>query len=339
MPNVSRYIALVRRPQGVPTAADFALCDEPLAPPRVGEALVANLYISVDPYMRGRMRDVPSHMGPFPLNAPITGSTVGRVIASENSSLPVGAAVTSFSGWRDTFVTDGSDVDVVEPDGTPLPAHLGVLGMPGFTGWYGLNEIGAPQAGETVLVSAAAGAVGSVVTQLARRRGCRVVGVVGSDEKASYITNELGADAALNHRRELDMTAAVRRECPDGVDVYFDNTGGAILEAALANANLSARMPVCGMISTYNAEGGAPGPSNLMQIIGKRITVRGFLIRDHGARRPEFLGEVAPLVRDGSLHRRETIVEGLERAPEAFIGLFSGQNIGKMVVSLPSDHA
>jgi NADPH-dependent curcumin reductase CurA len=323
----------------MPTDADFALREEALVPLRPGEALVRNLYISVDPYMRGRMRDVPSHMGPFSLNEPITGSSVGRVAVSLNDSLPAGAIVTSFSGWRDSFVTDASDVDVVEPDGVPLPAYLGVLGMPGFTGWYGLHEIGAPRAGDTVLVSAAAGAVGSVVVQLARRRGSRVVGVVGSDEKAEYITEELGADAALNHRSEADMTAAVRRACPDGVDVYFDNTGGVILEAALANANLGARMPVCGMISTYNAEGGAPGPSNLTQIIGSRITVRGFLIRDHGARRPDFLAEVAPMVRDGTLRRRETIVEGLERAPEAFIGLFSGQNIGKMVVSVPLDDA
>jgi|SaaInl4_135m_RNA_FD_contig_31_1176991_length_2324_multi_5_in_0_out_0_2 NADPH:quinone reductase len=339
MPTVSLYIALVRRPHGVPTADDFALREEALAPLRPGEALVQNLYISVDPYMRGRMRDVPSHMGPFPLNEVITGSTVGRVVESNNDSLPIDAVVTSFSGWRDTFVTDGSDVDVIESNGTPLPAHLGILGMPGFTGWYGLHEIGAPQAGETVLVSAAAGAVGSVVTQLARRRGCRVVGVVGSDQKARYITDDLGADAALNYRSEPDMTAAVRRACPDGVDVYFDNTGGVILEAALANANLAARMPICGMISTYNAEGGAPGPANLTQIIGSRVTVRGFLIRDHGDRRPEFLAEVAPLVRDGSLHRRETIVEGLEQAPEAFMGLFTGQNIGKMVVSVPWDDA
>ena len=324
MPNVSRYIALVRRPHGVPAAADFALREEPLAPLQAGEALVRNLYISVDPYMRGRMRDVPSHMGPFPLDAPITGSTVGRVVSSRTESLPAGVVVTSFSGWRDTFVTDGSDVDALEADGVPLSAHLGVLGMPGFTGWYGLT---------------AAGAVGSVVVQLARRRHCRVVGVAGSDEKCRYVTEELGAHAAVNYRSEADMAGAVRRACPDGVDVYFDNTGGPILQAALANANLAARMPICGMISTYNAEGGSPGPSNLTQIIGGRITVRGFLIRDHGDRRPEFLAEVAPLVRDGSLRRRETIVEGLERAPEAFIGLFSGQNIGKMVVSLSQDDA
>lgn len=334
MSTTTRYVALTRRPHGTPAEDDFALREEDLPPLRDGEALVRNLYVSVDPYMRGRMRDVPSHLGPFELGEPITGSAVGRVERSRNGSLPDGATITSLSGWRDCFTTDGSDVERIDPTDAPLPAYLGVLGTPGFTAWYGLNQIGRPESGETVLVSAAAGAVGSLVVQLAKRAGCRAVGVVGSEAKARYITDELGADAALSYRDEGRLTEAVRGACPEGVDVYFDNTGGAILEAALANVNQFARAPVCGMISTYNVEGGAPGPSNLTQIIGKRVTMRGFLIRDHMERRADFLAEVGPLVRDGVVSHRETVVQGLDRAPDAFIGLFRGDNVGKMVVNL-----
>ena len=337
MSNVSRYIALVRRPDGVPTRDDFELREQETPPPREGEAVVRNLHVSVDPYMRGRMRDVPSHMGPFPFGEPIAGAAVGRVERSRNGSLPEGATVVSFSGWRERFITDGSDVEAFDAGDLPPPAFLGVLGTPGFTAWYGLSRIGLPKPGETVLVSAGAGAVGSLVVQLAKRAGCRVVAVVGSAEKARHVTDDLGADVALNRRDEADMTAAVRRSCAEGVDIYFENTGGATLEAALANVNEFARMPVCGMISTYNEPTGAPGPPNLTQVIVKRVTMRGFLVRDHMALRGEFLAEVAPMVRDGAIHRRETIVEGLERAPDAFIGLFRGRNIGKMVVSLRSD--
>ena len=197
MSNVSRYVALVRRPLGVPAAHDFRLLEGEIGPVGQGEALVSNLYVSADPYMRGRMRDTPSHLGPFGLGEPITGSAIGRVEKSENVAVPVGATVVSFSGWRDLFITDGSDVEVVDTGDVPVPAYLGVLGTPGFTAWYGLNHIGRPVRGETVLVSAAAGAVGSLVVQLARRVGCRVVAVVGSTEKGRYVTDDLGADIAV----------------------------------------------------------------------------------------------------------------------------------------------
>ena len=335
---MNRRVLLAAYPVGMPRLEDFAIEETPIPTPEEGEVLVRNVFFSVDPYMRGRMRPSgTSYAGGFRIGEPMTGGAVGTVIESNRPEWPVGTCVRSMQGWREYFVSDGRDLEIVDPKAAPLSAYLGVLGMPGFTAWYGLTEIGRPQRGETLVVSAAAGAVGSLVGQIGRIRGCRVVGTTGSDEKCAYLMEELRFDAAINYKATDDLTGALRAACPDGIDIYFENVGGRLLEAVLNLVNLGARIPVCGMISQYNREEPEPGPRNLMTLIGRRVRMQGFLISDHIGRRATFERQVSGWIREGRVRYRETIVDGIEHAAEAFLQLFTGGNIGKMLVRVGPD--
>jgi NADPH-dependent curcumin reductase CurA len=326
MPLRSREIRLAARPHGVPTESDFELADVELPDPADGELVIRNEFISVDPYMRGRMNDVPSYVPPYQLGEPMSGDAVGRVVSSRNAAWPDGSWVAHGRGWREAALSDGRGLRPVDPDAAPVSTALGVLGMPGLTAWHGLLEIGVPAAGETVFVSGAAGAVGSVAGQIAKLRGCRVIGSAGTDDKVRWL-RELDFDVAFNYR-----TTETREALADGVDVYFDNVGGPTLEAAIGALRKYGRIVACGSISRYNAARGEGGPRNLFMITTKRLRMQGFIIFDHYDRFPEFLAELGPLVRDGTVRYRETIVDGIENAPRAFIGMLEGENVGKMLV-------
>ncbi len=333
MSDTSREIRLASRPEGTPTEQNFELAEVPVPAPGDGQALVRNEYLSVDPYMRGRMRDAKSYVPPFEVGAVMEGGAVGQVVASNTPDLAEGDWVTTQLGWREHSVVEAKGALKVDPDVAPVSTALGVLGMPGFTAWLGLTEFGRPKEGETLFVSGAAGAVGSMVGQLGKLRDLRVVGSVGSDEKAALLTRELGFDAALNYKTD-DLNEALREHCPDGIDIYFDNVGGDHLEAALNRMNVWGRIPLCGAISGYNEETPPPGPRNFLALLPKRLTIRGFIILDHYQRYGEFHAEVGPLVGDGKITYRETVVEGIENMPDAFLGLLNGQNTGKMLVKL-----
>ena len=330
--TTSREIHLIRRPVGMPTADDFAMVSVTLPEPAEGEMLVRNHYISVDPYMRGRMVDRRSYVPPFELNQPMDGGCVGQVVASNGGKFAVGDYVVGMSGWREYFISDGAGLFPIDPTVAPIQSFLGAMGMPGQTAYFGLLEIGQPKEGETVFVSAAAGAVGSVVCQIAKLKGCRVIGSAGSQAKVDWLLNEIGVDAAVNYKEVESLTKAVAANAPDGIDIYFENVGGAHLETALALLNNFGRIPFCGMISQYNATEPAPGPTNMAYIIGKRLTLQGFIVIDFMARLPEFYADMATWAAEGKIKWNETVVDGIENAPAAFIGLFSGQNLGKMLV-------
>jgi len=336
--ETTREIRLASRPEGEPVAENFELAETPLPEPGPGEVLVRNSYVSVDPYMRGRMRDAKSYVPPFQVGEVLQGGAVGQVVASNGADLEEGAWVQSMDGWREHYTSAGQGLLPVDPEVAPVSTALGVLGMPGLTAWYGLTQIGKPERDETVFVSAAAGAVGSVVGQLARLRGARAVGSAGSPEKVALLTGELGFDAAFNYKTE-DLNAALREHCPNGIDVYFDNVGGDQLEAALNRLNTFARVPLCGMVSAYNLEQPAPGPRNLASLLVNRATITGFIVTDHYDRFGEFIEEVGGHVRSGELGYRETVVDGIENMPQAFIGLMEGQNTGKMLVRVGPDPA
>ena len=330
MPTRSREIRLAARPRGSPAATDFALVEVELPEPREGEVLVRNAYVSVDPYMRGRMNDAKSYVPPFALGEPLRGGAVGQVIASRNDRWQNGAWVQHDLGWREAAVLDGRGVRAVDPTLAPVSTALGVLGMTGLTAYVGIVDIGAVGEGDTVFVSGAAGAVGSVAAQLARVRGARVIGSAGTPEKVAWL-GELGLDAAFDYH-ETATREALRELAPDGIDVYFDNVGGETLEAAIGAMRLRGRIVACGSISRYNATEALPGPRNLFMVVTKRLRMQGFIVSDHADRFGAFLAEVAPAVADGTIRHRETIVDGIERAPEAFIGMLDGANVGKMLV-------
>ena len=326
----SREVRLARRPHGEPVPEDFELAERELAEPADGELLVRNVFVSVDPYMRGRMSDAPSYAPPYELGRPMYGGAVGEVVSGDEA----GSLVVHQLGWREGAVLPAKRVQRASvPDGVPASALLGALGMPGLTAWVGVTDIAPVAAGETVFVSAAAGAVGSVAGQIAKARGCRVVGSAGSPEKVAYVRDELGFDAAFSHRD--DVRAALREAAPDGVDVYFDNVGGPQLEAAIGALNEGGRIALCGAVSQYNATEPAPGPRNLALLVGKRGRMRGFIISDHGDRDPAFRAEVGALISEGRLALAETVVEGgIEAAPQAFVDMLRGRHLGKVVVRL-----
>jgi NADPH-dependent curcumin reductase CurA len=326
----SREIRLAARPRGAPAASDFELADVELPDPVDGEILVRNAFVSVDPYMRGRMNDARSYVPPFALGEPMRGGAVGQVVASRSDRWPEGSWVQHDLGWREAAVLDGRGVRAVDPAVGPVSTSLGVLGMTGFTAYVGLDDIGDVRSGETVFVSGAAGAVGSVAVQLARVRGATVVASAGRPEKVAWL-RELGVDAAFDYREQATKEA-LRELSPDGIDVYFDNVGGETLEAAIGALRLRGRIVACGSISRYNATEALPGPRNLFMVVTKRLRMQGFIVSDHADRFPAFLAEVGPLVADGTIRYRETIVDGIERAPEAFIGMLDGANVGKMLV-------
>lgn len=331
----NRDIRLARRPTGVPTLADFELAESLVPSARPGQVLVKNLYMSVDPYMRGRMADRKSYVAPFQLGEVLQGGAVGRVVTG-NDQFAAGSYVLSHSGWREWFVSDGNDLIAVEAGAVPVQAYLGVLGLTGLTAWVGLTEIGNLKAEDRLFVSAAAGAVGSIAIQIARAKGCEIVaGSAGSGDKCAWIA-ELGA-RPINYREEPDLGDAIAQALPGGIDLYFDNVGGTHLEAALDNMRQGGRIAVCGMIEQYNNGEPAAAPRNLIEVLKKRLTMRGFLVLDHLDRRDLFLAQMREWIDEGKITWRETIAEGIERAPDALIGLFRGDNTGKMLVKLADD--
>jgi NADPH-dependent curcumin reductase CurA len=331
----SREWHLVARPQGRPVPDDFALVEADPVAPGPGQVLVRNLYLSVDPYMRGRMNDAKSYAPPYELGKPMLGGAVGRVVASAADGIAVGDHVLHGLGWREYAAVDAVHAVVVDPAAAPLSAYLGVLGMPGLTAYAGLLRTAEFRAGETVFVSGAGGAVGSQVGQIAALKGAaRVVGSAGSEDKVRLLVEEYGFDAAFNYKK-APVAEQLRAAAPDGIDVYFDNVGGEHLEAAIGAMRLHGRVAVCGAIAHYNDTEPVPGPRNMMQLIGKRITLRGLLVADHQDLQPEFVREVGGWLREGRLRYRETVVEGIERNLDAFLGMLRGDNTGKMIVSLP----
>ncbi len=332
--TTSREIQLAARPQGWPTVDNFRLVEVELPAPGPGQALVRNLVMSVDPYMRGRMNDVKSYVPPYQLDAALDGGAVGEVVASQSPDLKPGDVVLHGFGWRDLVVADAAQFRVVDTAIAPAAAYLGLLGMPALTAYAGLLDVAAMKPGDTVFVSGAAGAVGSMAGQIARIKGAaRVIGSAGTDAKVAYLTEELGFDAAFNYR-----TAPVRRQlrtaAPDGIDVYFDNVGGDHLEAAIGALRRHGRVALCGAIAQYNDESPTPGPANLALAVGKRLTLRGFIVFDHEGLMPQFLAEAAQWRADGRFRCDETVVDGLENAPEAFLSMLRGANTGKMLVQL-----
>jgi NADPH-dependent curcumin reductase CurA len=337
-PDVNRRIALNARPLGAPTATDFLMLREPVPSPNPGEVLLRTLYLSLDPYMRGRMSDGPSYAAPVALGDVMVGGTVSRVEVSLHPDFKVGDLVLGYCGWQDYALSNGQGLTaLVHEDPHPSRA-LGVLGMPGFTAYMGLLDIGRPVAGETVVVAAASGAVGSVVGQIAKLKGCQVVGIAGGRDKCGYAVDKLGFDACVDHLAN-DLPARLAAACPKGIDVYFENVGGAVFDAVLPLLNAKARVPVCGLIAAYNATALPEGPDRMGLLVGtllrKRIRMQGFIVfDDYGSRWPEFSGAMNGWLLEDKIKVREDIVFGLENAPEAFIGLLEGRNFGKLVVRL-----
>ena len=338
MAEINQQIHLVSRPQGEATADNFRLVEAKVPEPADGQVLVRNHFLSLDPYMRGRMNDAKSYAQPQPLDQVMQGGTAGEVVASKNERFRIGDKVVAFGGWQQYSLADGNAVGTlrkVDTTHVALSAYLGAVGMPGVTAWYGLMKICQPKAGATIVVSAASGAVGSVVGQLAKARGCRAVGIAGGADKCAYVTGELGFDACVDYKAHADPKAlyqALKEATPDGVDGCFENVGGVILDATLARMNTFGRIALCGMISGYD---GAPIP--LMQpalLLQSRLTIEGFIVSEHMEVWPEALKELGGLVATGKLKYRESIAVGIEAAPEAFLGLLKGRNFGKQLVKL-----
>lgn len=332
---INRQIRLAARPNGIPRPDDFALTSEPVPQLENGQFLVRNLFLGLAPATRIRMSEGDSYAPPTAIGGILYGQCVGRVIASRNPEFQIGDMVHVDSGWQEYSLSDGSGVFRIDTKAAPASAYLGVLGASGMTAYVGLLDVGRPAAGETVVVSAAAGAVGSAVGQIAKLKGCRVVGIAGGAEKCAYAVSELGLDACLDHRSKdvgKDLTAA----CPNGIDVYFENVGGNVRDSVWPRLNIGARVAICGLIAEYNAAPSAPGP-NWMRALTHRITIQGFMLRDRLHRRPEFLHDMQSWLRDGRVQYREDITEGLENAPSAFIGLLQGHNFGKAIIRLAGE--
>jgi NADPH-dependent curcumin reductase len=338
MTTMNKQWHLVSRPSGAPTPDNFKLVEAPVPELQDGQVLVRNHFMSLDPYMRGRMNDGKSYAQPQPLNAVMQGGTVGEVVASKSAAYQVGDKVVSAGGWQQYQLADAQAQAMmrkVDTTQVPLSAYLGAVGMPGVTAWVGLMTIIEPKAGETVVVSAASGAVGAVVGQLAKAQGCRVVGLAGGPAKCKAVIDEFGFDACIDYRQHPELkslSAALKEACPKGIDGYFENVGGVILDAVMRNANAFSRIAMCGMISGYNGE---PIPMAAPQLILlNRMKVQGFIVSEHMALWPQALAELGERVANGTLKYRETVAQGLESAPEAFIGLLKGRNFGKQLVKL-----
>ncbi len=331
MPKIAREIHLVKRPLGLPGPDSFQLAERRLAELAPGQLLVRNQWISVDPYMRGRMTEKKSFIPPFALNEVMEGAAVGSVEESRDPAFTPGDTVSHFAGWRDLALIDAAGAAVVDP-AFPLQAYLGPLGFPGLAAYAGFLRLGEPKPGETVFVSAAAGAVGSLVAQIARIKGNRVIASAGSPDKIDWLLKEAGVDAVINYKTEKDITAALAKAAPKGIDIYFDNVGGDHLEAAIANANDFARFALCGMIAQYNSE--PVGPRNIYAVIEKSLKLQGFIASNHLDLSPDFQRDMKQWIAQGRIKWKETVVEGLENSPKAFLDIFAGANAGKMLVKL-----
>ncbi|MBL0692985.1 NADP-dependent oxidoreductase [Comamonas sp. JC664] len=333
----NRRIVLAARPEGRPTPENFRVEDAAAAEPGEGEVLLKVLYLSLDPYMRGRMSAAKSYAAPLGLGEVMIGGTVAQVVRSRHPDYAEGDHVLSFSGWQSYALSNGEGLRKLDPSAAPLTTALGVLGMPGFTAYAGLFTIGRPQPGETVVVAAASGPVGATVGQLARIKGARAVGIAGGPDKCAYVRDELGFDAVVDHRAP-DFAERLKDACPKGVDVYFENVGGAVWDAVFPLFNEFARIPVCGLIAQYNSAGEFPGPDRLpivmRDVLSKSLTLRGFIQREFVSQLPDFHREMSAWIRDGRVRYREDIVDGLDRAPEALIGLLEGRNFGKLIVKV-----
>lgn len=334
---VNRQIVLASRPHGAPTDSNFKLLESPIPQPEDGQVLLRTLYLSLDPYMRGRMSDAPSYAPSVAIDEVMVGGTVSRVEVSKNTKFNVGDLVVAAAGWQEYALSDGDDLIKLDATMSRPSTALGVLGMPGFTAYMGLLDVGQPKAGETVVVAAASGAVGSIVGQIAKIKGCRVVGIAGGPEKCAYVVEELGFDACIDHR-SADFATQLASACTDGIDVYFENVGGAVFDAVLPLLNIGARVPVCGMIAHYNDTALPEGPDRLglltRTILTKRLKLQGFIIFDYAPRYDEFFTQMNTWVSEGKVRFKEDIVDGLENAPQAFIGLLEGKNFGKLVVQV-----
>jgi NADPH:quinone reductase len=332
---VNRQITLAARPVGYPKESDFKMIESPIPKAGPGEVLTRTLYLSVDPYMRGRISGVASYAAPVNIGDVMVGGAVGRVVESNHADFKPGDIAAGFQmGWQDYAVCSGAELRRVDPSLAPVSTALGVLGMPGLTAYFGLLEICDPKPGETVVVSGAAGAVGSLVGQIAKIKGCRAVGIAGDDHKIDYLINELGFDAAFNYKKVDDYYEKLKELCPDGIDVYFDNVGGPITDAVLRLINVKARISICGQISQYNLEKPEMGPRLLSMLLIRQAKMEGFLVSQFAERSREGLEQMARWVKEGKLKYRETIVDGLENAPRAFIGMLHGENIGKQLVKV-----
>ncbi|MCP5265557.1 MAG: NADP-dependent oxidoreductase [Burkholderiaceae bacterium] len=339
LPKTYRRVVLARRPPGEPGPDDFRVETVPMPEPGLNQVLVRGIYLSLDPYMRGRMRDSASYAKPVGIDEVMEGGVVGEVVRSNNPGFAVGDIVEERLGWQEYGLSNGHTLRKIDPALAPISTANGILGMPGMTAWFGLYEIGQPKPGETVVVSAASGAVGQTVGQLAKLSGCRVVGIAGGARKCAFVREELGFDACVDYKSEKDLGAALAEACPNGIDVYFDNVGGPVTDAVIPLLNFWARIPLCGQVSGYNADGVETGPRLTMQMVGKRVTQRGFIVSDFAPRFEPARRIMGELVRSGRLRFREDVVDGIENAPGAFIGLLRGENFGKLLVRLGPESA
>jgi NADPH-dependent curcumin reductase CurA len=341
MSRSAKRVVLVSRPVGEPKPSNFRVEEYALPAPGEGQVLLRTIWLSLDPYMRGRMSDGPSYATPVPIGGVMEGGTVSEVVASNNPAFAKGDIVLSRAGWQTHALSDGKGLAKIDPKLAPISTAVGVLGMPGMTAYMGLLEIGKPQPGETVVVAAASGAVGSAVGQIAKIKGARAVGIAGGKQKCDYVKNELGFDDCLDHR-DPDLAAKLKDACPKGIDVYFENVGGAVFEAVFPLLNTFARIPVCGLIAQYDdTEAKVPkwASSMMRAVLTKRMTIRGFIVSDFAARHADFLRDMSQWVREGKVKHREFITEGLESAPDAFMGLLKGANFGKQLVRVGPDRA
>jgi len=336
----NRRIVLAARPRGEPNADSFRLEHGPIPEPNEDELVARTIYLSLDPYMRGRMNDAPSYAAAVEIGEVMTGGTVGQVIASKLDGFEIGDFVLAQGGWQDYATLGAGEARRLDPSVAPIGSALGVLGMPGLTAWSGLREIGRPEPGETLVLAAASGAVGALVGQIAKLRGCRVVGLAGSADKRAYLLDELGFDAALDYRAP-DFAATLEAACPEGIDIYWENVGGPLFEAVLPLLNTFARVPVCGLIHWYNATSlpkvTDPTPALMRAILVKRLTLRGFIVFDHADLQDEFVTEIGAWLREGKIRYREDVRDGLENAPDAFAGLLRGENFGKLLIRVSDD--
>ena len=338
--RTNRQILLRARPDGFPSEADFRLVETPVPEPGAGELLIRTIYLSLDPYMRGRMNAGPSYAVPVELGGVMTGGTVGQVAASRHGGFAEGDLVLAGAGWQEYGLSDGRGVRKLDPGAAPISTALGVLGMPGLTAYVGLLEVGELKAGDVVVVSAASGAVGAVAGQIAKIKGHRVVGVAGARKKCDYVVDELGFDACVSHRSDT-LADDLKAACPDGIDLYFENVGGKVFDAVLGQLNPFARVPVCGRIASYNATSLPDGPDRIPQLMGlalvRRLMIRGFIVFDHAHLEPDFRRDVGGWIRSGALKYREDVVDGLDNAVGAFLGLLRGENFGKLLVRVSDD--